>query len=149
MVHLDGLHLSGDVGGGEGDDITGAEDASLNTADGNGADTADLVHVLEGQAEGLVRGAGWGLKQVEGLSRPLPLAFTVVGYVIAFSLMSLSLKTIPIGIAYAVWSGVGIVAISIIGLIAFGQRLDAAALAGIALIVSGVAVIQMFSKSQA
>jgi small multidrug resistance pump len=48
------------------------------------------------------------LKQVEGLSRPLPLAFTVVGYVIAFSLMSLSLKTIPIGIAYAVWSGVGI-----------------------------------------
>ena len=89
------------------------------------------------------------LKQVEGLSRPLPLAFTVVGYVIAFSLMSLSLKTIPIGIAYAVWSGVGIVAISIIGLIAFGQRLDTAALAGIALIVSGVAVIQLFSKSQA
>ncbi len=89
------------------------------------------------------------LKQVEGLSRPLPLTFTVVGYVIAFSLMSLSLKTIPIGIAYAVWSGVGIVAISIIGLIAFGQRLDTAALAGIALIVGGVAVIQLFSKSQA
>lgn len=89
------------------------------------------------------------LKQVEGLSRPLPLVVTVVGYVIAFSLMSLSLKTIPIGIAYAVWSGVGIVAISIIGLIAFGQRLDAGALAGIALIVSGVAVIQLCSKSQA
>lgn len=91
------------------------------------------------------------LKQVAGLSRPLPLAITVVGYVVAFSLMSLSLslKTIPIGIAYAVWSGVGIVAISIIGLIAFGQRLDTAALAGIALIVSGVAVIQLFSKSQA
>lgn len=89
------------------------------------------------------------LKQVAGLSRPLPLAFTVVGYVIAFSLMSLSLKTIPIGIAYAVWSGVGIVAISIIGLIAFGQRLDTAALTGIALIVSGVAVIQLFSKSRA
>lgn len=89
------------------------------------------------------------LKQVAGLSRPLPLVVTVVGYVIAFSLMSLSLKTIPIGIAYAVWSGVGIVAISIIGLIAFGQRLDAGALAGIALIVSGVAVIQLFSRSQA
>lgn len=89
------------------------------------------------------------LKQVEGLSRPLPLAFTVVGYAIAFSLMSLSLKTIPIGVAYAVWSGVGIVAISTIGLVAFDQRLDAPALAGIALIVSGVAVIQLFSKSQA
>ncbi|MFH1816029.1 MAG: multidrug efflux SMR transporter [Pseudomonadota bacterium] len=88
-------------------------------------------------------------KPVAGLSRPRPLAVTVVGYVIAFSLMSLSLKTIPLGIAYAVWSGVGIVAISIIGLIAFGQRLDAAAVAGIALIVSGVALIQLCSKSQA
>ena len=87
------------------------------------------------------------LKQVEGLSRPLPLALTVIAYVVAFWLMSLSLRSIPIGIAYAVWSGVGIVAISTIGLIAYGQRLDAAALAGIALILSGVAVIQLFSRS--
>lgn len=87
------------------------------------------------------------LKQVEGFSRPLPLAFTTFGYVVAFWLMSLSLRSIPLGIAYAVWSGVGIVAISTIGLIAFGQKLDAAALAGIALIVSGVAVIQLFSRS--
>lgn len=87
------------------------------------------------------------LKQVEGFSRPLPLALAVIAYVVAFWLMSLSLRSIPIGIAYAVWSGVGIVAISTIGLIAYGQRLDAAALAGIALILSGVAVIQLFSRS--
>mgnify|MGYP000176761386 CR=1 FL=1 len=61
----------------------------------------------------------------------------------------MSFKTIPIGIACAVWSSVGIVAISIIDLIAFGQRLDAAALAGIALIVSWVAAIRLYSKSQA
>ncbi|WP_018412100.1 DMT family transporter [Methyloversatilis thermotolerans] len=89
------------------------------------------------------------LKQVEGLSRPLPLVATVIGYVIAFSLMSMSLRTIPIGVAYAVWSGVGIVAISIIGLFAFGQKLDLPALLGIALIVAGVGVIQLFSKSNA
>lgn len=87
------------------------------------------------------------LKQVEGLSRPL--AFPVIGYVVAFSLMSLSLKTDSDRHCCAAWSGIDIVAISIIGLIAFGQRLDTAALAGIALIVSGVAVLQPFSKSQA
>ena len=66
VVHLDGLDFSGDVGGGEGDDHAGLEDASLDTADGDGADTADLVDVLEGQAQGLVGGALGGL---DGMSR--------------------------------------------------------------------------------
>ena len=71
----------------------------------------------------------------------------VVGYGIAFYFLSLALRGIPVGIAYAVWSGVGIVLISVIGWIAFGQRLDAAAVLGIGLIMAGVIVLNVFSRS--
>ena len=67
VVHLDGLDLGGDADGGEGDDHAGLEDAGLNAADGDGADAADLVDVLEGNAEGLVGGALGGHDLVEGL----------------------------------------------------------------------------------
>lgn len=85
------------------------------------------------------------LKAAEGFTRPLPSLVVIAGYSVAFYFLSLSLKTIPVGIAYAIWSGVGVALITLIGWIVFKQRLDAPALAGLALIVAGVVVIQMFS----
>ena len=89
------------------------------------------------------------LKASEGFSRLVPSALVVAGYGIAFYLLSLTLRTIPVGIAYAVWSGVGIVLISAIGWFRFGQSLDMPAVIGIALIVAGVVVLNVFSKSVA
>lgn len=71
VVHLNGLDLSGHVGGGEGDDHTGADNTSLDTADGNCADTGDLVHILQGQTEGLVGGTDGGLDGIDGLQQGL------------------------------------------------------------------------------
>jgi small multidrug resistance pump len=87
------------------------------------------------------------LKAVEGFSKPLPLILVVVGYGIAFWMLSLVMKSIPVGVTYAIWSGLGIVLISIAGLLIYGQKLDLAALAGIGLIIAGVLVIQLFSGS--
>lgn len=87
------------------------------------------------------------LKKTEGFSQLAPSILTLLGYSIAFFFLSLSLRTIPVGIAYAVWSGVGIVAISLIGLIAFKQSLDLAAVIGIGFIVLGVLILNIFSKS--
>lgn len=87
------------------------------------------------------------LKSAEGFTRLWPSVITIAGYSIAFYCLSLSLRYIPVGIAYAVWSGVGIVAISIIGLYFFKQSLDLAALIGIGLIIAGVVVLNVFSKS--
>ncbi|HZW21395.1 DMT family transporter [Noviherbaspirillum sp.] len=89
------------------------------------------------------------LKASDGFSRLGPSALVVAGYGIAFYLLSLTLRTIPVGIAYAVWSGVGIVLISAIGWFRFGQSLDMPAVIGIALIVAGVVVLNVFSKSVA
>jgi len=85
------------------------------------------------------------LKAAEGFTRPLPSLVVVAGYGAAFYFLSLALKTIPVGIAYAIWSGVGVALITLIGWVVFKQRLDAPALAGLALIVAGVVVIQFFS----
>lgn len=87
------------------------------------------------------------LKSSEGFTRTLPSAVTVVGYGVAFYFLSLTLKTIPVGMAYAIWSGVGIVLISVIAWLFYDQKLDAAAIIGMSLIVLGVLVIQIFSKS--
>lgn len=87
------------------------------------------------------------LKKAEGFSVLLPSIVTVSGYAIAFYFLSLSLKSIPVGVAYAVWSGVGIVAISIIGLVLFKQRLDTAGMIGVGFIVVGVLVLNVFSKA--
>lgn len=87
------------------------------------------------------------LKLSDGMTRLWPTAITIVGYLLAFYLLSLALRTVPVGVAYAIWSGVGIVFISIIGLVWFKQTLDLAAIAGIALILSGVAVIYLFSTT--
>ena len=83
------------------------------------------------------------LKAAEGFTRLWPSLIVVVGYGIAFYFLSLALKVIPVGIAYAIWSGVGVALITLIGWWLFKQRLDVPALAGIALIVAGVVVIQL------
>jgi len=87
------------------------------------------------------------LKTAAGFTRPLPSLLVVLGYGIAFYCLSLSLKVVPVGVAYAIWSGVGTALIAVIGWLLFGQTLDLAALIGLALIVAGVAVLQIFSRS--
>ncbi|HJH24900.1 MAG TPA: multidrug efflux SMR transporter [Paenalcaligenes hominis] len=87
------------------------------------------------------------LKKADGFSVLGPSIVTISGYAIAFYFLSLSLKHIPVGVAYAVWSGVGIVAISLIGLILFKQRLDTAGMIGMGFIVVGVLILNVFSKS--
>jgi len=89
------------------------------------------------------------LKASEGMSRLWPTLGMAACYLVAFYLLSLALRQMPVGIAYAIWSGLGVVAISVIGAVAFRQRLDAPAMLGLALIVGGVVVIQLFSKSMA
>lgn len=81
------------------------------------------------------------------LSRLGPTLLMVASYAGAFFLLSLALRDIPVGVAYAIWSGAGIVLISLIGLIVFKQALDLPAIAGMALIVAGVLVINLLSKT--
>lgn len=87
------------------------------------------------------------LKASDGFTRLWPSLLVVAGYCLAFYALSLALRTIPVGVAYAVWSGVGIVGIALIGRFVLGQTLDAPALAGIGLIVAGVLVLNLFSRS--
>ena len=87
------------------------------------------------------------MKAVKGLSTPLPLVLVILGYGIAFFMLTLVVRSIPVGIAYAIWAGMGIVMVSIAALFIYGQRLDVPAMAGMALIVAGVVVIQLFSKT--
>ncbi|MBM4096951.1 MAG: DMT family transporter [Planctomycetota bacterium] len=89
------------------------------------------------------------LKATESFTKPLPLAAVVVGYLVSFYFLSLTLTVLPVGIAYAVWSGAGIILVSMIGWLVFNQSLDWAAVAGIAMILAGVAVINLFSKASA
>ncbi len=87
------------------------------------------------------------LKASEGFTRLWPSAVVVLGYAAAFYFLSLTLRTIPVGIAYAVWSGVGLVLVSIVGWWFYNQQLDTPALIGIALIAAGVVVLNTLSKS--
>lgn len=87
------------------------------------------------------------LKASAGFTRPLPSLVVVVGYGVAFYFLSLTLKTVPVGVAYAIWSGAGVALIALVGWAFLGQRLDAPAIIGLALIVAGVVVINVFSKT--
>jgi len=87
------------------------------------------------------------LRASNGFTVLLPTAVVVVGYAITFFFFSLALQTIPVGIGYAIWSGVGIVLVSIIAYAVYGQTLDLPALVGIGLILAGVLVINLFSQS--
>ena len=86
------------------------------------------------------------LKASDGMTRPWPTAGSLLAYGVTFYFLSLTLRTLPTGIAYAIWSGVGIVLITAIGWVCFKQTLDLAAICGMALILAGVLVIQLLSK---
>lgn len=85
------------------------------------------------------------LKASEGFTRALPVVVVAIGYGVAFYFLSLTLKTLSVGIAYAVWSGLGVVLVSLVGAIFLGQSIDLAGGLGIGLIVAGVAVLNLFS----
>nr|WP_295888362.1 SMR family transporter [uncultured Devosia sp.] len=87
------------------------------------------------------------LRASAGFSQLVPTIVVVVGYGITFYFFSLALQTIPVGIGYAIWSGAGIVLISVIAYFVYGQSLDLPALVGIGLILAGVLVINLFSQS--
>ncbi|MEQ5869033.1 QacE family quaternary ammonium compound efflux SMR transporter [Sagittula sp. NFXS13] len=86
------------------------------------------------------------LQASQQFTRPLPTILVVVAYGAAFYLLAWVLRTMPVGIAYAMWSGLGIVLIAIIGRLVFGQKLDLAAILGMTMILGGIVVIQVFSK---
>ena len=87
------------------------------------------------------------LRASDGFTVLWPSVIVIIGYVVAFYFLSLTLKTMPVGIAYAIWSGVGIVLISAVGWLLYKQVLDLPAILGMVLIGAGVIVINVFSKS--
>ncbi|MDO5646353.1 multidrug efflux SMR transporter [Paracoccus sp. (in: a-proteobacteria)] len=87
------------------------------------------------------------LQRSEQFTRLVPTILLAVGYALSFYLLSHALKFIPLGVAYAIWSGLGVVAVAMIGRFVFGQAIDLAGAVGIGLIVAGVIVINLFSTS--
>ncbi len=87
------------------------------------------------------------LKAADGFTKLWPSVIVVVGYATAFYFLSLTVRAIPVGIVYAIWSGVGIALIALVGWLILGQKLDVPAIAGIGLIAAGVMVISLFSAS--
>ena len=87
------------------------------------------------------------LKASDTLSKPMPTVIMVIGYLTCFVFLSLVMRTMPVGIAYAIWSGLGVVLITVAAFILFGEKLDIASLAGMALIILGIVVIKAFSKT--
>ena len=87
------------------------------------------------------------LQASQQFTRLVPSVIVVLGYGAAFYFMAMTLKFLPVGITYAIWSGLGIVLIAVIGFIAFGQRLDWPAILGMAMILGGILVIHLFSQS--
>ena len=87
------------------------------------------------------------LKASDGFKRFWPSVIVVVGYALSFYLMSLTLREIPVGVTYAIWSGVGVILITLVAWIVYGQRLDLPAVVGMLLIVIGVMVMNLFSRA--
>ena len=87
------------------------------------------------------------LKSSDGLTRLWPSTVSAIGYVITFYFLALTLRTMPIGVAYAIWSGVGILLLAAIDWMWFRQALDLPAIIGIGLIIAGVVIVNVFSKS--
>ncbi|MBB3995818.1 small multidrug resistance pump [Sulfitobacter undariae] len=87
------------------------------------------------------------LQASQQFSRIGPSIVVVVAYAVSFYLLSMTLRTLPVGVVYALWSGLGIVLIATIGWVVFGQKLDFAAIIGLLLIIGGIAVIHLFSTS--
>jgi small multidrug resistance pump len=89
------------------------------------------------------------LKSSENFTRLIPSLVVLFGYGVAFTCLSFTLKTLPLGVAYAIWSGVGTALVAVIGWLYFKQQLDLAAILGIGLIIAGVIVLNLFSKISA
>lgn len=89
------------------------------------------------------------MKALDGFNKPLPLILVVVGYSASLFLLSLVVKTVPVGVAYAIWSGLGIVLVSMVAWVIYQQKLDLPAIIGMSLIVAGVVVMQLFSQTTA
>lgn len=89
------------------------------------------------------------LKASNEFTRLWPSVIVLVGYALAFYLLTLVLRTLPVGIAYAFWAGLGIVLVTLIGVLVFGETPDFPAIVGLAMIIGGVVVIQVFSKVSA
>jgi small multidrug resistance pump len=89
------------------------------------------------------------LKASEGFTRLWPSVWVVVGYALAIYLLSLVLKAMPVGVAYAIWSGLGVVLITLVAWLIYGQRIDLPGLIGMGLIVAGVVVLNLFSSASA
>ncbi len=89
------------------------------------------------------------LKASEGFTRLLPSIVVVTGYGIAFTCLSLTLKTLPLGVAYAIWSGVGTLLVTLVGWLYYKQQLDFPGILGMGLIISGAVILNLFSKSAA
>jgi small multidrug resistance pump len=87
------------------------------------------------------------LQMSQQFTRLAPTIVVMICYAAAFYCLSVTLRVIPVGIAYAIWSALGIVLISVVGVVLFRQKLDLAAIIGLALIIAGVLVVNLFSKS--
>ena len=87
------------------------------------------------------------LKSTEEFTRLWPSVGVIVGYVVAFYFLSFALRVLPVGVAYAIWSSVGIVLVSLVAFLVYRQHLDMPAVLGMGLIIAGVVVINLFSKS--
>jgi multidrug transporter EmrE-like cation transporter len=87
------------------------------------------------------------LKASEGFTRPWPSLLVVLGYAIAFYCLSLTMRSLPLGLVYALWSGLGLLLITLAGWLIWGQRLDGPSLVGMALIVAGVCVINLSGRA--
>ena len=126
-------------------------------ADAGEGDVAEIVVLGQGQARQVqeiaaadiaLEVAGTTMLQAsQQFTRVWPTAGMAVCYGLAFYLLTIALKQMPVGLAYAIWSGLGVVLISIIGLFLFKQKLDVPAIVGLVMIVGGVVVINLFSKS--
>jgi small multidrug resistance pump len=89
------------------------------------------------------------LKSVDGFSRPMPLAIVVIGYITTFYCLGRALQSVDLGVAYAIWCGGGMTVLPFVGWLVYRQALDIPAVAGITLIMSGVLMLTLFSKSAA
>lgn len=87
------------------------------------------------------------LKATHGFTRPQALLLVVAGYSLAFFCLSLTLRTIPLSVAYALWSGVGLVLLALVGRFVYDQRLDRPAMLGLSLILAGIVILNLFSNS--
>ena len=105
-----------------------------------------LLLILAIAAETLATTA---LQASQQFTRLGPTLVALVGYAVALYLLGLTLKYIPVGVAYAIWAGLGIVFIAMIGFVVFGQKLDAPAIIGTGMILSGIVIIQLFSNTTA